>query len=111
MCRQPFQRLCGTGSLFQQREFCIYPGREVIRNGGDGGSILGVDLQSYSFQLDSQTDIQVNFTMTAHYHGMGHGEGNYEADYSREWQISMVKGDDGQWRFTQFAAPGFGPIQ
>ena len=49
--------------------------------------------------------------MTAHDHGMGHGEGNYEADYSREWQISMVKGDDGQWRFTQFAAPGFGPIQ
>lgn len=45
------------------------------------------------------------------FHIMGHGEGNYEADYSREWQISMVKGDDGQWRFTQFAAPGFGPIQ
>lgn len=106
-----FSGSAAQAHFFSRGNFASTPDGKLYETAGDGGSILGVDLQSYSFQLDSQTDIQVNFTMTAHYHGMGHGEGNYEADYSREWQISMVKGDDGQWRFTQFAAPGFGPIQ
>lgn len=76
---------------------------------GDGGCILGVDLRSYSFRLESQTDDTIMFTLVGNYDGYRQDTGGSDP-YTKEWPITMVKESDGQWRFTQFASPVNGDL-
>lgn len=78
---------------------------ELYESSGDGGSLLSVELQSYEFRLDKQTGNQIDFTLIGYY------EDPYGDPFTEEFPISMVKGDDGKWRFTLFASPGSGAIE
>lgn len=77
---------------------------ELYENSGDGGCILGIELQSYEFRLDKQTVNQIDFTLIGYYNDP------YAKPYTKEFPLTMVKGDDGKWRFTLFASPGNGDI-
>lgn len=90
-------------TAFFNGHFKNYNG-ELYESSGDGGSILSVDLQSYSFRLESQTEDTIIFTLIGNYNGYGQNTGE-SGPYTQEWPITMVKESDGQWRFTQFASP------
>ena len=94
-----FGGICAHGGLLYE----LLDGEEI--------NYLGMDLQSSEFRLVSQNDTQVQFTVIGHYFRPGNGINLTDIEYTHEWPISMELGSDGTWRFTQFAAPGFGPIQ
>lgn len=68
---------------------------------GAGGSLPVV---WYEYISESQTADRITFTLKGHYYS------EFDGDYTKEWPIEMVRGDDGNWRFETIADPYFGSL-
>lgn len=106
---QTYENLVNTLFTGSYRDAAFFSGHfknqggELYETSGDGGAILSVDLQDYSFRLEQQTEEEISFTLVGNYYGYGNNTPSAQA-YTKEWPIVMVKESDGQWRFTQFAS-------
>lgn len=75
--------------------------------GGDRGNVYGVQLQDYSFRLESQTDDRIKFVLTGEYFYSEYPE-EVSGPYTQEWPIDMKKCEDGQWRIGRIVLPYMG---